>query len=301
MRRIILLFTCLLAVYGGGRLYYKVTAGFCMSNITYDLPYEVRRDAGAPNPQANAILSQEFRYLGKGCQSYVFASEDGKYVIKFFKYQRFKPQWFLDYLTFLPGMQSYRDFKFNKRYQKLDRLFASWKLAYEELAPETGLLFVHLGTTPEWDQKITFYDKMGFKHTVVAGERQFLIQHRADLLCPTIKGHLESGKREEAQELITDLLGMVLGEYKRGLADNDHALMQNTGVLNGRPIHVDVGQFVGDLSVQDPAVYRQELYNKTFKFRKWLRKEDGELCDFLEERLQSYLGRPLTSMQYTGH
>src|SRR4029079_17540498 len=33
----------------------------------------------------HTVLSQTFYYLGSGSQSYAFASQDGKYVLKFFK------------------------------------------------------------------------------------------------------------------------------------------------------------------------------------------------------------------------
>ena len=44
------------------------------------------------NPPADlaSILSQEFHYIGEGVQSYVFASADDQYVIKFVRHGRYK-------------------------------------------------------------------------------------------------------------------------------------------------------------------------------------------------------------------
>lgn len=100
-----------LIAYGAGRLYYRVTAGFTVGNITYALPYDSRWDIRdlnlAESKHLDYILSQNFKYLGKGCQSYVFASEDGQYVLKFFKFQRFRQREWLNHFTFIPGMEQY--------------------------------------------------------------------------------------------------------------------------------------------------------------------------------------------------
>src|ERR1700704_4131205 len=82
-----------LAIYGAGRLYYQVTGGFTEGNIFYDLPFDPRFEMKSKETvNLDFLLSKKFHYLGKGCQSYVFEREGGEYVIKFFKYQRFRPQ-----------------------------------------------------------------------------------------------------------------------------------------------------------------------------------------------------------------
>ena len=77
----ILAFVYLLA-YGASRVYYRMTGGFTIGNISYDLPFDARWEI-PPLRESEArerekILRQPFSYLGKGCQSYVFASKDGR-------------------------------------------------------------------------------------------------------------------------------------------------------------------------------------------------------------------------------
>src|SRR5437868_4094151 len=90
-KEICVLLTVIVALYGGGRLYFYLTDGFAIENITSQYPYDVKRETRsitqAEQQQIHSILSQKFSYLGKGCQSYVFVSEDDNYVLKFFKYQ----------------------------------------------------------------------------------------------------------------------------------------------------------------------------------------------------------------------
>jgi hypothetical protein len=237
------------------------------------------------------LLDLKYSYLGKGCQSYVFVSEDGEYVLKFFKYQRFRPQTWLSYITFLPGMENYLNKKIAKKKEKLDSVFISWKIAYENLQPETAVAYVHLNKTQNLNKKLIIFDKMGLKHELDIDNYEFMIQHKANMLCPTLSKLANQNKINEAKEIIHKLILMILSEYHRGYADNDHALMQNTGVLNGRPIHIDAGQFVRNQRVTHPDVYHQEIFNKTWKFRKWLEKHHPELAEYLNNLLQDIIGK----------
>lgn len=302
----VLKYFCVLAVlsaalYGSGRLYYYITDGFTIGNITSDLAYDPRWDIRALSPQeqeqVDAILAQKFSYLGKGCQSYVFLSADGRYVLKFFKYQRFRPQMWLDYFSFIPFVDRYRLGKIEKKRNKMEGVFKSWKIAFEELQPETGLQFVHLNKSNHINKQLIITDKMGFQHSLELDNMEFLIQRKADMLCAYIKKLMSKGDVAEAQHLLSRIIALILSEYKRGYADNDHALMQNTGVLDGLPIHIDVGQFVKNEAAKEPQVYKQELFNKTYKFRKWLRKGYPELADYLEVQLRTVIGPQFNQLQ----
>lgn len=293
-----LLFALLL--YGMGRLYYKVTGGFTIGNISSTLSYDKRWQTHIPEEnkqKIDAILSQKFTYLGKGCQSYVFISDDGQYVLKFFKYQRFRPQFWLPYLTFIPWVDQYYNFKIEQKKEKLEKIFRSWKIAYEELPEQTGVVFIHLNKESDFNQTLLIKDKMGFDHQLDAGQMEFLVQKRADMLCPTLDRFIEKGDIEGSKHLLDRLIVMIHSEYLNGYADNDHALMQNTGVIDGRPVHIDVGQFIYNDLVKDPGIYHQELYNKTFKFRHWLRKKNASLADHLEMRLKDIIGVNYTLMK----
>lgn len=292
--RCLLLLISITFVYGIGRLYYRLTDGFLESNIAYELPYDARWESPPldheKKSKIDVILDQEFYYLGKGCQSYVFGSQDGKYVIKFFKYQRFKPQSWLSAFSFIPAVESYRLDKIEQKKRKLDYVFTSWKLAYEELQPETGVIFVHLNKIGGWDKSLVVYDKLGLKHELKLNSTEFMIQKKASMLCPELLRFQQEGDLVSAKKLIDDLLALLLGEYHRGYADNDHALMQNTGVYEGKPIHIDVGQFVKNPIAMDPKIFHQELFNKMWKFRLWLAEKYPKLAAYTEERLKAAIG-----------
>jgi len=299
--RILILIGFVGVLYGCGRLYYQLTGGFALSNISSDFAYNPEWETRPLREDEQAVLDkaldQPYDYLGKGCQSYVFVSRDGEYVVKFFKYQRFRMQPWLAYFPPLPNIVKYRQEKMEKKWHKLDGFVKSWKIAFEELKSETGLVFVHLNKTDNLMKELLIQDKMGNPFLVNLDEMEFCVQHRATMLCDTLMEYKAQHATEQAQELITKLLALIISEYHRGLADNDHALMQNTGIVNGNPIHIDVGQFVHNEMIKDPEVYRQELFTKTYKFKLWLREEYPELAPFLDAKLREIIGPSYEQMQ----
>lgn len=301
LRWLAILCVLIALAYGSGRLYFQLTGGFLVSNITSDLAYDARWEVAAlPEDDASAldrILKQPYRYLGKGCQSYVFVSEDQQYVIKFFKYQRFRPQEWLNYFSFIPTVDQYRLDKIAKKKKKLEDVFTSWKIAYDYLKPETGVVFVHLNKQKMFDHELVIYDKLGFEHAVNINETEFLVQKKAEMLCPTLTALVEKGEQKNAEKILSELVQMLVYENSRGFADNDHALMQNTGVIDMLPVHIDVGQFIRNPIVKDPAIYHQEIFNKTYKFRKWLEATHPALAKSLENQLTQVIGEEFWSMK----
>jgi len=294
LKTFIIILSAIGLLYGIVRLYFAVTDGFTLSNIISEWQPEERWNTRSLTPDEEESLEESLKgdyvYLGKGCQAYVFASADGKYVIKFFKYQRFRPQSWINFFSFIPFVERYQQSKAIEKKAKLDKVFRSWKIAFEDLEPETGVVFVHLNKTPKWQKTLTIKDKIGFSYQLELGNLEFLIQKRASMLCPTIDLMMTKGASDDAKQLLDKLLAMVFWEYWRGFADNDHALMQNTGVIVNQPVHIDVGQFIYNDIVRDPTVYKKEIYDKMFKLRFWLKKRYPVLAQHLENRLVSILG-----------
>lgn len=299
--RLFFLLILALSAYGIGRLYFLTTGGFTIENITSDFAYnpewEVRKLSQSEQKTLDSALDQPYHYLGKGCQSYVFASEDGNYVIKFFKYQRFRMQPWLEYFPPLPAIVKFREEKKEKKWNKLDGFVKSWKVAFENLKEETGLIFVHLNKTQTMQKNLIIYDKLGLKHQVDLDQMEFCVQSKAEMLCQVLLDFKSSANQPAAQEIIDNLLNLILSEYARGLADNDHALMQNTGIVQGQPIHVDVGQFVMSEEIKNPSIYHQELFTKTYKFKKWLNENYPELATYLDAKLQEIIGPDYAHMR----
>jgi len=291
-----------LIAYGASRLYFHLTGGFRVvhisSDFTPDSRWDTRTLTSEEDKQIDLVLSQRFSYLGKGCQSYVFLSEDGEYVIKFFKYQRFRPQFYNYWLTFIPSFDAYLQNKLVIKQQKLDTLYASWKLAFDELPEETGLVYVHLNKTDYLNKTLTVTDKIGRTHQLDMDQKEFLVQKSATMLCSTLDQLMAKGEEQEAKEMLSRLLSMILHEYHHGLADKDHALMQNTGVINGKAAHIDVGQFEQNDAMRHSETYHQELFNKYYKFRLWLDQNHPSLLAHVNQELQDEMGNNFFTINY---
>ena len=85
----------LFCLFGIARLYYRLTDDFRLANITYELPFKPSWKVPSLTKEEYSrlaqITNQKFTYIGKGAQCYAFASEDGEYVLKFFKFKHLKP------------------------------------------------------------------------------------------------------------------------------------------------------------------------------------------------------------------
>ena len=151
------------------RFCYKKTDGFALykvlSSLTPNSAWQLPPLAEEEKKNLETLFDQPFYYLGKGAQAYVFASEDGQSVIKFCRFDHLRPSLFFANCIF-PFV--YEKTRIEKMWQKRGRLemeFGSYKIAFEQMKEETGLIYLHLNKTYTFrNKKITFYDKIGVAH-----------------------------------------------------------------------------------------------------------------------------------------
>jgi hypothetical protein len=127
---------------------------------------------------------------------------------------------------------------------------------------------------------------------------EFMIQRKAKMLTDTIHQMMDNDEQEAVKTLLTKLLKTILSEFDRGLSDNDQALMQNTGVLDGKPIHIDLGQFVRRRDVQNPQLMKQHLFNRTYLFNLWLKEHYPEIGDYFYGMLAQAIGPQIDELKY---
>lgn len=279
---IIVLIFAAFALWGAGRLYFTLTDGFMESNVRYPLNMPLKKAHPVPE------LDQPYHYLAKGCQAYVFLSEDGKYVLKLFKFKRFHEPFLLAYFNF-----PYLVAKRKQKEEALHFALQAWQVAYDKLPTESGLLYVHVNPTTGLNQHIVFYDKIGLKYVFEADNTVFMLQHRAEMMIPWIEEKMAAGETSSVQAFLHELIFMLKGEYLKGVNDADLALMQNTGVYQGHPFHIDVGQFY-----LEETNWKEELFLKTYELRDWLKTHYPALEEYVTALLKELIGHELTSMKY---
>ena len=259
--------------------YNRVTDGFSVRQMTSSLPacphYEV---ALSPEKKAclQAMLDQSFRYIGKGCQFYVFASADDKFVIKFLKHKHLRPFSWLNALPMTAKLRTLSDAKIERRKQRVERLFASCKLAYEKMPEETGLMFIHLNRTPALEKQIVLVDKLGCKHAVDIDDYEYVIQKKA-IPVRDVFAHLEEGEILGKVQLLVDL---VLGRCQKGICDRDRSFVQNVAFSaeEDKALFIDIGQFYEDPAILQDEEQAKDLTKRLGNLRFWTEKHFPQLA-----------------------
>ncbi|NGX61746.1 MAG: hypothetical protein K940chlam9_01235 [Chlamydiae bacterium] len=206
------------------------------------------------------ILDQSYTYIGKGAQFYVFGSEDGEYVIKFFKHKHLRPLTWVKHFRLPQKVYTLAEEKNQRREQRVKQLFSSCKLAYEQMEEETGVVYIHLDRHPTLRKKVTFHDKLGRSVLLEIDNHEFVIQKRAQTLEEVFAAHAD--QPGEIERDIESLLKLVVTRCQKGIADTDPAFVQNIAFTQDGPIFVDIGQFK-----QDPKILSQEEQAKDLAIR----------------------------------
>ncbi len=264
--------------------------GFRLHKIQSQVPYDPRWDLKwSPEEveQARAALSQPFFYLGHGFQCYAFSSLDGKYVLKFFRYQRLRLPEFVMGMPSFPLFEEWRKSRLLALSRRQDYLLRSCKTSWELAKGETALLMAHLNRTTGLFPTVSITDSLGQSYTVALDDYQFLLQRKAKLIKPSIIEAMEAGDTKEARAYIDRIFALLLHCAKSGIQDTDGALIRknNLGFLGHQAIYIDGGK----LSPRTTPCTRKEYVKDLRRLRpleKWLETEYPELANHFRKAKQ---------------
>lgn len=261
----------------------KATDGFSMAKIRSHLSYHPEWEVEQIFDLDKAV-HQSYFYLDHGAQSYVFASSDGQYVLKFFRHHHARHP--LEKISFLlPPEQKKRLLAtVKKRREKREKDFTSTVLAFNELREETGLLYLHLNKTNHLNHTLTFYDKIGIEHRVPLDEMEFVIQKRATPFYAQLEEWIENKEQEEAKQALKKITNLLRIRCEKGIGDKNPDLKTNFGWLEDRPIQFDVGRF-RKLEEREESI-QNELIRITDRLKKWLEEKDPALASYLEQEVR---------------
>jgi hypothetical protein len=267
-------------------------------NITSHIPSQSRWEISPPTEEDSVrietIFSQPFLYLSEGGQSYVFVSGDQNYVLKFFKFKRFRPQPLVQLLPDIFPFKSYRDQHIAKREKKLTTAFNGYKLAYELHRQESGLIFIQLNPSPlsKW---ILLIDKENKQRKINLENVSYILQVKGEMLSVDLSRILNEGNLSLAKQRIDQVLTLYLSEYQKGIYDLDHGVMHNIGFLGNQVFHLDVGKFIADERMKQPEYYQTDLIKIASKLRSWIQQHypqySQELTIYLEDQVSHLLDK----------
>jgi hypothetical protein len=269
------------------RYCFKKNEGFCIRNIYSDLPYrshwDVPLDSFTSSEILDKIFNQKFVYLNKGHQSYVFISEDQDYVVKFYR--------FPSHLRALPWLNHPFSYSFNpkrqkiKKYnlEKLDITFRSFKLAFEELKEQSGLIYLHNNKTNYLNRTIKVIDKLGMEYEVDLDSIPFVVQRTAQMLFPTLESLIAKNDLDSAKKTLSNLIDLIVLRAKKGIVDEDPVLERNYGLIDTDVIHIDIGRFVKEPEYEKLSdLPRKEVLKTTESLKHWLEGHHQALFNFYQ-------------------
>ena len=274
--KLIKLLLLILAVIGIARFCHHQTAGFKLSKIRENF-YEKEKWVQPPlDAETKAILQGKFTYFGRGLQSFAFLSPDQKYVLKIFnnRYQR-KIFW----LQFLPWCRE----KLQIQEQKLGKAFSSYKIAYQELKEQTGLIYAHLDPTEEFHQPLILVDKLGIEHPIDLDHTAFLVQKKVDLVYAKLSSWKQRGETHLAKRGISSLLHLLKDRFERGISDHDPLIRTNFGFIGEEAFQIDVGAFAKQGTTPNPE---KEFARILASLKDWVEHNYPELSEHLDEEMR---------------
>jgi len=276
-----------------GHLCLKQTRGFALYKICSSLPFNPEFETSSLSEEENKdlkkALDQPYRFLDKGAQCYVFLSQDGRYVIKFFKLHALQPPIALRTVQLPFYLQRVWVQKLLEKRQSLTKTFTSYKIAFEEMKEETGILFLHLNKTDHLKQKLVILDNLGISHPLDLDKMEFLVQKRASLFYPFLETSIQEQGMEPAKRILSDLVQFLVIRNRKEIFDKDPDLTTNFGFLDGKLIQIDVGRFRKESQRKDPKVYHDEIVRITDLFNKWLKVHYPALSHHLEQEIASLI------------
>jgi hypothetical protein len=224
----------------------------------------VAQPVGPLCAEAEQALSHPFHYLGKGRQCFVFASDDGRYVIKFFNQKYLRDPW---YAFFLPGERS-------KRAARRHFYAHSYEIAFREFGEK--ILYLHLGPSERPLPALTLMDKAKQMHVFNLDPVPFVLQRRG---IPFYEGLQAIYRQRGLDGLYREIDAFAEAVWRRidkGIADADQDVEHNWGYIDGEIFHLDPGRLYYDAGLKDPRRRAQEWKSATRKFHKWLKREYPE-------------------------
>jgi hypothetical protein len=224
--------------------------------------------------EVEQILSQSFYYLAKGRQSFVFQSECGKYVLKFFNQKYLKVPWYAFFIEKEVSKRERRRIFYEKSYE----------LAYRELGDE--IVYLHLGPRAPLPT-VRLVDKASREHVLDLTTLPFVLQKAGRCFEKSLPKIFEKEGVEGLCREIDTFLSMISLRIEKNIADADSDVVHNWGHVEGRVFHLDPGRLLYE-DLSDPARQKMEWRRATHQLAQWLKARCPEAADYLQNQVICY-------------
>jgi hypothetical protein len=287
-----------LLLMGGGLFFCCRPTGFSIDKIASKLSYNPAWEIEPITERQQELLVQKifpqtFYYLASGNQCYAFVSEDGQYVLKFFKMQHLFPGGWLHHFPF--SLLERLGFKNAPRQAFfLERIFANYKEAYEALREETGLIYIHLNKSREFKSKVGLIDSKGRKSVVDLDSVEFIVQKRTMKIFDYFEALLKESKWEDLRASIRSFLQLIALKCEKGFVDQDLSFRNNFGFVGNTAIQFDCATLTRDASMRYPSNFRTEILEAAERLDIWAKENSPDITLFVQEEAQRLINQSLS-------
>jgi hypothetical protein len=231
---------------------------FKLPPIHAGIPFNPNWETSPPSDEILAILNQPFHYFSHGNQSTVFQSEDGKYVLKIFRYRR----------SLFPIVHNVKNWFKKKPKQdfaaKVNKTFNAAHIASTKGKPFTHVIFCHLNLTKNLLPTIQL--KAGKTYTVPLDSYRFALQKKVSPFKETLLKAKDSP--EEMKRLIDSFIQLLVDRSALNIRNSDPNLGPNFGFLDGQAVELDFGNY--HMIEPNSQIRKEEIENFMNRFQKWL-------------------------------
>ncbi len=263
-----------------------ITDGLRYDKVAHDIKADQRLAIAEKDYQKiRPILDQKFKYLSKGCQTYVFESEDKNYVLKVIRLHRYELPFWLIKLDF-PFFKEHKAKRMHYRSKLLNTSLFSYKFAYDFLKDETKIEYVHLSKTNYLNKKLEVFNRLNQKYLLDLDSTGFILQKKANSF--EKKLNLAVNDDEKLKDLVKNFLTVITSLYRKGFVNADYNCVKNSGIFDGNVIFIDLGSFVKKDGLNNKETYNKELVHFTKYFKKWAKKKAPYIISYLDEQIEEF-------------
>lgn len=208
------------------------------------------RPAAEMSDHVREALCQPYHYLGKGRQSFVFASSDDRFVLKFFNQKYLKMPWY----SFLVEEKERK-----KRGKRRHFYENSYEIALKEFNEK--ILYLNMSLNADLPA-ILIRDKASRAFQIDLSRTPFVLQRRGKPFYPTLKKIFKEEGLKGLYRELDRFKEQVEVRISKQIADGDSDVEHNWGYIDGQIFHLDPGRLYFDPNLNDPK-RQQEEWDRT--------------------------------------
>ena len=231
----------------GSKKIHNLTGGFRMDKVSCPKARQLIKQETCKHLNENQIeeiFSQKYKYWDKGCQVYVFQSEDQKYVIKFLRYNRYKPRFWMVLGKEIPFLRKKIDSIIEIKKSRLINNLNSYYMSYFDLRDQTETIYVHLDKTKHLNKSLVIENYFGNKKKVNLDDCHFIVQKKAENYKKKLLELYREEKIEEIKKLFKGYFETVQNRCLKGISNCDHSgYIRNMGIIENKVIEIDIGGY----------------------------------------------------------